>query len=298
LIRLESIEKRFRTITGRRVTALADVSLRISRGDIYGLAGPNGAGKSTLISLLLGFLRPTSGTISIGELSPRRYVESSGIGYLPEFVNIPATWTVRDALARLAALGGLQTAQATRVDEVVSLTGLENQLDKRVGEISKGNLQRLGIAQAVLSRFDIVILDEPTHGLDPVWTTRFRETIQVLKNQGSTVVLASHDLYELERVCDHVAILNNGRVAAMVDCNAPEHGVVEWIVGLEGLEAGHNPFRIAFAVENRPGYWRVTATKTELTQDLAEAFSSGGVLVMCAPAMGAVESAFQSVVGR
>jgi ABC-2 type transport system ATP-binding protein len=214
LIALQNVSKTYRTLLGRRpVRAVEEFSLQTESGEIFGIAGPNGAGKSTLINMLLGFLAPTSGSATIGGLAPRAYVETHGVGYLSELVAIPPSWRVRAALLRYAVLAGLPAdARAARVADAIGRLGLEEHADKRVKQLSKGNLQRLGLAQALIPDADLIILDEPTHGFDPLWTQRFRDIAIGLKRPGRTVIIASHNLDELERVADRVGIIDKGRL--------------------------------------------------------------------------------------
>lgn len=192
-------------------------SLEIEEGEVFGLAGPNGAGKSTLISLLLGYLTPTDGSIRIAGLTPRAFVEQHGIGYLSELVAIPPRWTLDEALKRYGILAGVAAEHLTaRTASVIEVLGLEEQRGKRVKQLSKGNLQRLGLAQALLREERLIILDEPTHGLDPVWTQRFRDIVQTLRRPGRAIFIASHNLDELQRLADRVAIIDHGRLQRVV----------------------------------------------------------------------------------
>ena len=184
---------------------------------MFGLAGPNGAGKSTLISLLLGYLEPTDGRVRIGDMKPRTFVERYGIGYSSELISIPPRWKVEEALNRYALLAGVaRDAVRDRISRAIELMGLEDQVGKRVKQLSKGNLQRLGLAQALLREERVIILDEPTHGLDPVWTQRFRDVVAALRRPGRAVFIASHNLDELQRLADRVAIIDNGRLQRLV----------------------------------------------------------------------------------
>ena len=187
-------------------------------GEVFGLAGPNGAGKSTLISLLLGYLEPTQGRITVAGARPRAYVERHGIGYLSELIAIPPRWRADEALKRYAILAGVPASQArARIDRAVELMGLQEQLGKRVKQLSKGNLQRLGLAQSLLRDEQVIILDEPTHGLDPVWTQRFRDVVQELHRPDRLIFIASHNLDELQRLADRVAIIDRGRLQRVVE---------------------------------------------------------------------------------
>ena len=206
MIALEGVTKVYTSLIRRRaVRAVDDFTAAIPTGEIFGIAGPNGAGKSTLINVLLGFLRPTGGRVTLDGLSPRAYVESRGVGYLSELVAIPPTWNVARTLQRYAVLANVPAHERKdRVERVMAQLGLEEHRGKRVKQLSKGNLQRLGLAQALVSDSDLIILDEPTHGFDPIWTQRFRDIARELRRPGRTVVIASHNLDELERVADEM----------------------------------------------------------------------------------------------
>lgn len=185
---------------------------------MFGLAGPNGAGKSTLISLLLGYLEPTSGTVRVAALRPRVFVERHGMGYLSELIAVPPRWKLEEALHRYAILAGVPRDQIKRrIEDVTRLMGLEEQRGKRVKQLSKGNLQRLGLAQALLREERVLILDEPTHGLDPVWTQRFRDVVDAMRRPGRAIFIASHNLDELQRLADRVAIIDHGRLQRVVE---------------------------------------------------------------------------------
>lgn len=185
---------------------------------MFGLAGPNGAGKSTLISLLLGYLEPTDGSIRIAGLRPRAYVERHGISYLSELIAIPPRWKMEEALQRYAILAGVPRDQRhARINQCIEMLGLDDQRGKRVKQLSKGNLQRLGLAQALLREEQVVILDEPTHGLDPVWTQRFRDVVEQLRRPGRVIFIASHNLDELQRLANRVAIIDGGHLQRVVE---------------------------------------------------------------------------------
>ncbi len=214
---MRGVSKTYRSLLGRSVRAVEDVTLEVAKGEVLGIAGPNGAGKSTILALLLGFLRPTSGAVSIDGLEPRTFVEQNGISYVPELMALPMHWTAENALTRLAVLAGV-TGDRVRVEveRVIDTLAIGEHRRKRLKVLSKGNLQRVGLAQALLAETRVVIFDEPTHGLDPVWTQRFREIVDVLKRGDRTIVIASHNLDELERLADRVAIIDRGRIQKVV----------------------------------------------------------------------------------
>lgn len=302
MIALHGAGKSYRTLlTRREVRALQDVSLTLERGEVVGIAGPNGAGKSTLISLIIGFIAPTRGTVRIDGRAPRAYVESTGVGYLPELPALPPRWTVREALLRRAALGHLGRQATARAETLAAELGLTEHLRKQVRQLSKGNLQRLGLAQALLDDRDLLILDEPTHGLDPLWTQRFRDIVQGLRRPGRLILVASHNLDELERIADRVAIFHQGRLQRVERPGAApagdEGGETAWrlVVGGPGtLPPGI--FSGAEAVPGRTGAWRVRGSVTAVNAELARLLEAGGVVLSLAPEMGGLESAFRAVV--
>lgn len=198
----------------RRVEALQGVSLSVRPGEIFGLLGPNGAGKTTLIKVLLGIVRGSGGEARLfsraaGDRGARRRV-----GYLPEGHRLPRHLTANTALQYYGGLSGLSAREISRRGpEMLELVGLRQWSKTGVAKFSKGMLQRLGLAQAMLHDPDLLILDEPTDGVDPVGRAEIRRVMTHLKDRGKTVFLNSHLLQELELVCDRAAILISGRVA-------------------------------------------------------------------------------------
>jgi ABC-2 type transport system ATP-binding protein len=179
------------------------------------LLGPNGAGKTTTLRLLLGFTRPSQGRISLRGRSPLDPASRAGVAYLPERLALPARMTVRAFLGLHGTLAGLSgSALAREIDAVLERTGLGGRADERLGGLSKGLAQRAGFAQALLGEPELLLLDEPTSGLDPLGVRDARDWILAARARGASVLVSSHVLSEVERTCDHVAILNQGRVAA------------------------------------------------------------------------------------
>ena len=201
-----------KTYRGRPpVEALKPLDLQVAAGETFGLLGPNGAGKTTLVKLLLGLVRPTAGTATlfgrdIGTPGARRPV-----GYLPEGHRFPPFLTARQTLDVFGQMAGVEASdRPARADELLGLVRLGGAADRPVGAFSKGMLQRLGIAQALMNRPRLVFLDEPTDGVDPVGRREIRTLIERLRDDGVTVFLNSHLLSEVERVCTRVAILKDG----------------------------------------------------------------------------------------
>jgi ABC-2 type transport system ATP-binding protein len=210
VLELDGVRKRY----GRR-DALLDVDLAVPEGSAIGLLGPNGAGKTTALRLLLGASRPTQGSIRVQGLDPSNPRSRQGLGYLPERVALPGRMSVAGVLALHAGLAGLAGGEARRaIDTVLERTGIAERAHDPLDGLSKGLLQRVGFAQALLGEPRILLLDEPTSGLDPLGIREAREWIGVARERGCTVLLSSHTLSEVERVCDRVAILHQGRIVA------------------------------------------------------------------------------------
>jgi ABC-2 type transport system ATP-binding protein len=194
--------------------ALDGLSMRVPAGTVFGFLGPNGAGKTTTVKLLLGLARPSGGT---GRLLGRPLgdrLARKRIGYLPELFRYQAWLTARDVLGLHRRLIGDDSIDRRAIDAALETVGLSDRADTRIGGFSKGMQQRLGLAVALLGRPSLVILDEPTSALDPIGRLEVRTVIRTLRDRGATVFLNSHLLGEVERVCDEVAIVNQGRVVA------------------------------------------------------------------------------------
>jgi ABC-2 type transport system ATP-binding protein len=194
--------------------ALRELNLQVRRGEIFGFLGPNGAGKTTFIKILLDFIRPTAGNVSILGAAPAQ-LDRAKLGYLPERINIHPFLTGREFLLYQCRLLGLPAGErAGRVNRALERVEMSADADVRVGNYSKGMMQRIGVASAVLGDPELLLLDEPVSGLDPIGIARMREIMLEEKQRGATILVNSHQLLEVEKTCDRVAILNKGRVAA------------------------------------------------------------------------------------
>ncbi|MDX1420065.1 MAG: ABC transporter ATP-binding protein [Rubricoccaceae bacterium] len=195
------------------VHALRPLDLAVEEGEIFGLLGPNGAGKTTLVKLLLGLARPTEGEAALFGRSIREPEARRPVGFLPENHRFPPFLTARETLRLYARLAGVPEAErAARASTLLDRVRLVDAADRRVKTFSKGMMQRLGLAQALMSRPRLVFLDEPTDGVDPVGRREIRDLLLELRAGGTTLFLNSHLLSEIERVCTRVAILNEGRL--------------------------------------------------------------------------------------
>ncbi len=207
---ISSITKRF----GKQV-ALNRVSFDVKQGQVVGLLGPNGAGKSTLMKIITGYLTPDEGTAlvnGINVLSPE-YDIRRDIGYLPENNPLYADMYVKEYLLWVAGIYKLGSNSVKRVREVVDITGIGNEQNKRIGSLSKGYRQRVGLAQALIHNPSVLILDEPTSGLDPNQIIEIRNLISDV-GLNKTVILSTHIMQEVEAICDRVIIINKGNIVA------------------------------------------------------------------------------------
>jgi ABC-2 type transport system ATP-binding protein len=196
--------------------AVDSLNLAIRRGEVFGLLGPNGAGKTTTILMLLGLTEPSAGSVSVLGLDPTRRPLSvkARVGYLPDQIGFYDTLTARENLVYIAKLNGLRRADAAeRISAALVQMGLGAVADRRVETFSRGMRQRLGLAEILLKRPELIIMDEPTLGLDPEAAREFLIVIRNLKSEGITVLLSSHLLPQMQAICDRVGLFNHGRLA-------------------------------------------------------------------------------------
>ncbi len=220
---------------GKTIHALRGVNIQVGRGEIFGLLGPNGAGKSTLVKIMMTVVRPTFalGTILGRPIGHRGKLARTG--YLPEDHRFPGYLTGLRLLDHYAALGKVpRTKRKANAARLLERVGMSQWANTRIDKYSKGMLQRLGIAQALMNDPELVVLDEPTDGLDPVGRRDMRELLLELKRGGATVFLNSHLLSELEMVCDRVAILVDGLVARQGTLSELTEHTVEYRITVSG----------------------------------------------------------------
>ena len=221
-IQVENLTKIFKAKTTSKngIVALDNVTLSIEQGIIFGLLGPNGAGKTTLIKILLGIVFPTSGKAKILDEDISNYQIRKRIGYLPENHKFPNYLTGEEVIIHFSKLNGFELDKKTpKITEVLNLVKMEKWRKVKIKKYSKGMLQRLGLAQAFIHDPDLIFLDEPTDGVDPIGRKEIRNILIELKNRGKTIFVNSHFLSEVELVSDKVAILNEGKLV--------KHGTVE-----------------------------------------------------------------------
>ncbi len=216
VIAASGLVKVFKDFWGRpKARAVDGVDLNIKRGEVFGLLGPNGSGKSTTIKLLLGLLRPSAGHIEVFGRAPDDVATKERIGYLPEESYLYRYFTPGETLNFFGKLFDLPASERrARSAQLIEMVGLQAAQDRTVGEFSKGMQRRIGLAQALINDPDLVILDEPTAGLDPIGCREVKDVISALARRGKTVILSSHLLADVEDVCDRVVIYYGGKVQA------------------------------------------------------------------------------------
>ncbi len=218
ILKTEKLRVEFTSHEFRQATkvALGSLDLEVNTGEVFGFLGPNGAGKTTTMNVLLGFVPPTSGAAYLFGIDVRQPIARQRIGYLPEMTYYYKFLTAEELLRFYAKIFGLSRTEADqRIDQLLKLVELEPARKRPIKSYSKGMQQRVGLAQALINNPDLLILDEPTSGLDPLGRMKVREIIQRLKNEGKTVFFSSHELGEVETVCDRVAIINQGELKAV-----------------------------------------------------------------------------------
>ncbi|MGH2773611.1 MAG: ABC transporter ATP-binding protein, partial [Actinomycetota bacterium] len=268
-------------------TAVDHLDLEIAHGEIFGLLGPNGAGKTTTILMLLGLSEPTEGTVRVAGLDPTRspLEVKRVVGYVPDNVGFYADLTGRENLSYTASLNGLPAREAADViDRLLGQVGLESAGDSKAGTYSRGMRQRLGIADALVKGPSVLILDEPTIGIDPEGIKGIMELIRNLRDENEvTVLLSSHLLEQVQSICDRVGIFFRGRMLAKgpVRDLAARQGIAEGeieVVTTQWDAAGEALWTVPGVkrIEREAGFWVVVA-EGDVRAQIAQAFSARGI---------------------
>ncbi len=281
-----------------RVAALQGVSLQVRRGEVFGLLGPNGAGKSTLIKILMTVVRPSAATGSLLGHPVGHKPTLARVGYLPEHHRFPRYLTGRQTLEFFAALSGVdRVTRRRRAGELIDVVGATDWADRKVSGYSKGMMQRIGLAQAMVNDPDLILLDEPTDGVDPAGRRDIRNVLLQLRAAGKTVFINSHLLSELELVCERVAIMVGGRIARqgtmaeLTDTRGRYEIEVEPVAGrppvwsavadltVGSAEAGDERLRSGEPVDFGPGTMRVHSTDAAAIQEPLDALRRAGLTI-------------------
>ncbi len=301
IVRLEEVTKEFPLGFGRRRRVLHGIGFSVERGEIFGFVGPNGAGKTTTLKILLGLIHPTSGSARVLGHDVRETEFRRHIGFLPEnpvFYDYLSGQEFLDFYARLSGLE--KRRRRSRVDTVLEWVGLTHARELRLRTYSKGMLQRLGIAQALIGDPEVVFLDEPMSGLDPIGRKEVRDLILRLRSEGKTVFMNTHILPDVELLCDRVAILVEGRLRYLGSAEGlladAEQEADLVVTGLspslgEGLAA-----RFATRLEGTGERLELRVPRKDVAGVLAEVLRDGGEVVSISPHRASLESIFLSAV--
>ena len=304
IVRIEDVVKDFRPGLGlRRRRVLHGISFSVREGEIFGFVGPNGAGKTTTLKILMGLIRASSGAASILGHDVSETAYRRNVGFLPENPYFYDFLSGREILAFYARLSGVARARLReRVDTLLAWVGLTDAADARLRTYSKGMLQRIGIAQALVHDPQVVFLDEPMSGLDPIGRKEVRDLILRLRSEGKTVFMNTHILSDVEMLCDRVAIIVRGRIhfeGAAQDFRAGGEPEVDIVL------SGISPDAIASIEESFPARLRGVGERIELrvaeklvNPVLRTAIASGAEVVAVTPHRMSLESIFLSAVEK
>jgi ABC-2 type transport system ATP-binding protein len=271
-----------------RVVAVEDLNLEVAEGEVFGLLGPNGSGKTTTILMLLGLTEPTSGEARVLGLDPMRepLKVKAKVGYLPDQVGFYGELTAWENLRYTTRLLGLPEAEAkARIEEVLRRMGLWEVRDRRVSAFSRGMRQRLGLAEVLLKRPKVAILDEPTLGLDPEAAREFLDLIKGLKAEGITVLLSSHLLHQVQEICDRVGLFHKGRLALLgrveeLAARVLGGGYEILVEASPGLKEAFQAVEGVGRVEAEGGRYRVLATRDVRAELARIAVAQGELLAL------------------
>jgi ABC-2 type transport system ATP-binding protein len=282
-------------------TAVADLTISVRRGEVFGFLGPNGAGKTTSIKMLLGLVAPTSGTGRILRMPLGNIRARAKLGFLPEHFRFHDWLTGREFLRFHGRLYRMPSSRlAVRIEELLARVDLLDAAGRRLGEYSKGMLQRIGLAQALLNEPELVFLDEPTSGLDPLGRLMVRDVIEELRAQGTAVFLNSHLLSEVEVTCDRVAFVKKGRVVRqMALAEQGRHLDVELKLGPTSPEILDSLAQFGHGLAAQNGCVRLRVADEERLPEIASWLVSHGVKVYrLGASRKALETVFLEVMGE
>lgn len=296
-ISVSGFKKTFKVgLLNRPSVATSDVNFSVERGEVFGFLGPNGAGKTTTIKALLGLIRPDGGDFQILGHSPDSLQWRRRVGYMPEHPNFHDFLTGLEMVTWFGQLAGMSSSEAsTRAKEVLIRVGLEASMTRRLRGYSKGMLQRAGLAQALVASPELLILDEPMTGLDPIGRRDMRRLILELKAEGKTVFYSTHILPDVEMTCDRVTILNKGKTVKTGNMQAilteTKHGVR---VVLSDVSAeATDKLGQSFDIELRDGHVEfVAADEAQAQETLREQLTQGARLLRFEPIRDSLEGIF------
>jgi ABC-2 type transport system ATP-binding protein len=304
VIKTENLSKSY----GSRV-AVNHLNLSVEAKQIHGFLGPNGAGKTTTIKMLVGLLRPDSGSLKIlgMDAAGDKPKIRERMGYMPELPKFPKHLTGEELLDVYARMYNIpKETRKKKIPELLRMVGLEGRGRDRIGKYSKGMQQRIGIAQALLNDPELVILDEPSIGLDPVGMVEVRDMVKGIVKGGQTVFFSSHLLAEVQQICDHVTIIDNGNMLftgtleeVASKASPTRRLVVEVQKASDNILQSLKALPVASVESSNNTYTLHLSTKDDIRADVSRAISSaGGVILRMQEEGGGLEEAFMSLVGK
>ena len=297
------LTKKFATrLGGKEILAVDELDLTVEKGEIFGFLGPNGAGKTTTIKMLLGIVFPSYGRANIlgadiGDVKAREKV-----GYLPEGHHYPGWLTGERTLDFLGKLSGVEDERRRRrIDETLELVGMEKWRKVKIKKYSRGMTQRLGLAQAILSDPELVFLDEPTEGIDPIGRKAIRDLLLHLKEQGKTIFLNSHILSEVELVCDRVGILDKGRLIKIGSVKELTHKGEDYVIEVESCspEMEQEVRNLVLSCERKEDQLRVSVKDPKEINGVIDALRARGADIRAVvPQKTSLEDLFVTLISR
>jgi len=301
LIEVSGLRKQYTSSFRKpKITALDGIDFQVGEGELFGLLGPNGAGKTTTVKILLGLTRATAGEARIGGLPVNDPESRRRVGYLPEGHKIPNYLTARQALSIFGRMSGMDSASiAQRIPVLLERVRMGQWIDVRIKKFSKGMTQRLGLACAMIHSPQVLLLDEPTDGVDPVGRREIRDLLREEANNGTTVLLNSHLLSEIELTCDRVAVLRNGKVAAFGSVEELTRKTASYkMVATPIDDALVASFRESGAgVERENGHMVLSVSDLEHLNALVDRLRArGGVLSELTPVRSTLEDVFVDLI--
>lgn len=293
VVEFDSVTKEYRSLLGRRFRALDSFTLKVEAGEIFGFLGPNGAGKTTAIHLAMGFMRPTSGSGRLlgepfGHAATRRRV-----GFLPE--NVALYPRRAEQLVRFyGAINGMEPSHLDkRTGQVLEMAGLQEDARRNVSRFSRGMLQRVGLAQALVNDPELLVLDEPTSALDPVARVRVRELLVEARAAGKTIFLSSHLLSEIELLCDRVAVLHRGKLVRLGKTSELLQASQQTEIVARGVE----PESFAGATV-QDGTVRILVAADQQRPTVERIWNAGGEVISIIPQRRSLEEIFLEVIAE
>jgi ABC-2 type transport system ATP-binding protein len=281
---VSDLHKRFRTRFGRtEAVALDGVDLEVPCGEAFGLIGPNGAGKTTFIKCLLGIAHPDSGRVELLGGRPEDPAARARVGYLPERLSLPGAWTPRSFLASVSRLKGIVPEPAA-LDALLTRVSLSEAAGRRIRGLSKGMRQRLGLAAALVGRPELLVLDEPTDGVDPVGRVEIRQLLTGELERGATLFINSHLLSETERVCTRIGILSRGKLIRSGPLEALTAVERRWRLRFAAGAPGDRLVALGFEPEGGEAWHLSAPDASVLNVALDAARAAGALLVALEPA--------------